>query len=252
VTPLAAKLFRSAGEDVQRQLAASQFFECTALTSMTFEMRRSDPPESGFSENARLPARRTFLEAMIQGKRVAFACQEHDDQSGRISVNSMAEQSNGNISVAWQAAFQPGTDDFIFAKGETPERQDSIFVGLVLVEKYLCIINQPGLVERRERDTDKRVLKEAVKANIEAPAAKWHECRIRPGVHGVSSDRGAEHRERQLHYVRKHLKPSLGPDRWIDGYWRGNADLGIHLKWYQTKELASAPDKLADASDDSK
>lgn len=241
MTPLAAKMFRLGHEPTQKELAAAQFFECTALTSMALEMRRSDPPESGYSENARLPAPRTLLEALIQGRRVAFACQEHDDGSGKISINSIAEQDNGNIVIAWQAAFKPGTHEHTFIEDERPvgDRQDSILIGLFLVEKYLCIINQPGLVEHRERDTDKRVIREAAKANVKTPPAKWHECRIRPGVHGVSSDNVKEHRERQLHYVRKHLKPSLGPDRWIDGYWRGNADLGIHLKWYDTRSLAA-------------
>src|SRR5690606_27023504 len=83
-----------------------------------------------------------------------------------------------------------------------------------LIEKMLCMINQPGLVDHRSKKTDKRVVRTASERRIEAPA-KWHECRIRPGVHGNSPSSTEETREHQLHYVRKHFKPSL--DRWVDG-----------------------------------
>jgi hypothetical protein len=150
-------------------------------------------------------------------------------------VNSIAEQDDGRIAVAWQAAFLPGSDEITFGDDSIPSENklEGIFVGLVLVEKFLCIINQSGLTDLRARDNDKRVMRLAAEHGIEAPQLKWHQCHIRPGVHGAgATGTKPEHREHQLHYVRKHLKTSLGPDRWIDGYWRGNADLGIHLKSY--------------------
>jgi hypothetical protein len=152
-----------------------------------------------------------------------------------VTVNSIAEQDDGRIAVAWQAAFVPGSDEITFGEETLPsdDKLIGIHAGLVLVEKFLCIINQPGLIDQRARDTDKRVMRLATERGIEAPPSKWHQCHIRPGVHGTSvTGTTPEHREHQLHYVRKHLKPSLGPDRWIDGYWRGNADPGIHLKSY--------------------
>ena len=233
MTPLAARLFRTTDDATQRQLAASQFFECTALTPMALEMRKADSTDSGFSTNARLPAPKTLIEAMIRGKRIAFFCQQMDDE-GNISVHSIAEDANGDAHVAWEATFKPGTDEFTYGNEASPSeaRQGSTFIGLVLIEKFLCIINQPGLVDLRSRDTDKRVMREAKIHHMDSPPARWHECHIRPGVHGTNSDGVGNHREHQLHYVRKHKKPSLGPDRWIDGYWRGNADLGIHLKSY--------------------
>lgn len=236
MTPLAAKMFRLGHVPTQRQLAASQFFECTALISMAIEMRRSDPPESGFSENARLPAPRTLLEAFIKDRRVAFALQEREED-GQVSVNSLVERDDGLIEIAWQAAFVPGTHRFTLndASKPTGEKQDAILIGLFLVEKLLCIINQPGLLDLRARDTDKRVMRQAAAQRIEPPKPQWHECYIRPGIHGPTAGSRDEQSERQLHYVRKHLKPSLGPDRWIDGYWRGNADLGIYLKHYVVK-----------------
>ena len=234
MTPLAAKIFRAGDEPTQRALAGSQFLECTALTAMALEMRRADPSGSGFSTNARLPAPRTFIEATIRGRRVAFACQERE-VDGRVSVNSIAEQEDGRIVVAWQAAYLPGADEITFGENSTPpeKKLEGIWAGLILVEKFLCIINQSGLTDLRARDTDKRVMLLASARGMEAPRPKWHQCHIRPGVHGTgASGTKVTHREHQLHYVRKHLRPSLGPDRWIDGYWRGNADLGIHLKSY--------------------
>jgi len=233
MTPLAARLFKMGDEQTQRELAASQFLECSALTSMALEMRRADPPGSGFGANARLPAPRTFIETAIRERRIAFACQERAGD-GRVTVNAIAEQ-NGRIAVAWQAAFQPGSDQVTFGEETLPsdEKFASIYAGLLLVEKFLCLINQPGLIDQRIRDTDKRVLRLAAARGVGAPEAKWHQCHIRPGVHGAApAGASATHREHQLHYVRKHLKPSLGPDRWIEGHWRGNADLGIYLKSY--------------------
>ena len=234
VTPLAARIFRLGDEATQRALAGSQFLECTALTSMALEMRRADTLATGFSANARLPAPHTFIEALMKGRRVGFGCHERETD-GRVSVNCITQHQDGRIASAWRAAFVPGSDQITF-DGDTipPEAKvDSIVVGLFLVEKFLCIVNQAGLVELRPRDTDKRVVRLAAARRMETPQPKWHECHIKPGVHGVGAAAArAEHREHQLHYVRKHLKPSLGPDRWIDGYWRGNADLGIHLKTY--------------------
>lgn len=239
MTPLAARIFRNGDEAAQRALAQSQYLECSALTSMALEMRGADPEGSGFSANARLPAPQTFIEVLIRGKRIAFACRE-PEADGRVFVNSIAEQDDGRVAVAWQAAFLPGSDQVTFGDDKMPsdERFGQIYAGLILVEKFLCIINQPGLADLRARDTDKRVVQLASQRKIEPPRLKWHECHIRPGIHGaISAGAKSEHREHQLHYVRKHLKPSLGPDRWIDGYWRGNADLGIHLKSY----IAHAP-----------
>ncbi len=236
MTPLAAKLFRIGSDQTQRELAASQFLECSALAAMALEMRRADPPGSGFSPNAFLPAPRTFIELAVRGRRVAFACQESEiDGRNSVVVNSMGEQKDGRITVAWQAAFTPGLDKLMIGDGTLPNahKHEAIYAGLFLVEKLLCIINQPGLADLRTRDTDKRVMRLAVQRSVEAPRAKWHECFIQPGVHGtIGTSAKPKLREHQLHYVRKHLKPSLGPDRWIDGHWRGNADLGIYLKTY--------------------
>lgn len=233
MTPLAARMFRWGDEATKRALAGSQFFECSALTPLAIEMRLSDDQESGFSSNARLPAPRSIIEAMIGSRRMAFACQDRE-ADGRVAVNCFVEGQERHADMHWQAAFTPGTDQITFNQTTLPSEkmQEEIFIGLVLVEKFLCIINQPGLVDLRARATDKRVMREAEARNIDRPSPKWHQCHIRPGVHGTKGEEQGAHRSHQLHYVRKHKKPSLGPDRWIDGYWRGDADLGVHLKSY--------------------
>lgn len=232
MTPLAARLFRQGDEKTRRLLATSQFFECSALTPMALEMRLTDAIESGFSSNARLPAQKTIIEAMIRDTRIAFVCYEREED-GRVGVNAITERPDGQLYSVWKAAFTPGTDQIAFLdKPPPPEgKQESIFVGLALVEKFLCIISQPGLIEHKAQATDKRVLRQAAAQNITVPPSQWYQCHIRPGIHGIG-DGGREHREHKLHYVRKHRKPSLGHDRWVDGYWRGNAGLGIHLKSY--------------------
>lgn len=233
MTPLAAKMFRQGSEGNQRTLAGCQFFECTALTPLALEMEWADSVSKGFSANALLPAPKTFIEALIKGQRVGFLCQESETDD-RIFVICLAEQ-GGRIDMVWRGGYLPGSEDVTFAGGVMPEprERDSIVAGLLLVEKFLTVINQPGLVGQRDHNTDRRVLRLASSTGLEAPPLRWHECHIRPGLHGTEAvGAKSEHRERQLHYVRKHLKPSLGPDRWIDGYWRGNADLGLHLKHY--------------------
>lgn len=233
MTPLAARLFRSGDEDTQRRLAAAQFFECTALTPLALEMRKADEAESGFSSSAQLPAPKTLIEIMLNGKRMAFFCQEHPEQE-HVAVHAISGDVNGGVHIAWRATFTPGSNDFSVdeAYSTSKENADAAVIGLIFIEKFLCIINQQGLVERKARNTDKRILREAKSRDFELASPRWHECHIRPGVHGSENDTSGSHREHQLHYVRKHRKPSLGPDRWIDGYWRGNADLGIHFKNY--------------------
>lgn len=233
MTPLAARLFRTGDEDTQRRLAAAQFFECTALTPLALEMRKADHAESGFSSSAQLPAPKTLIEIMLRGRRIAFFCQEHPEQ-GHVAVHAISDEGDSGIHIAWRATFTPGSNDFSIdeTSSTSKAREDAAVIGLIFVEKFLCIINQPGLVERRARDTDKRILRQARARAYEPAFPRWHECHIRPGVHGPESEIGGNNREHQLHYVRKHRKPSLGPDRWIDGYWRGNADLGIHFKKY--------------------
>jgi len=233
MTPLAAKLFRTGDEDTQRRLAAAQFFDCTALTPLALEMRTADDAESGFSSNAQLPAPKTVIEIMLRGKRMAFFCQKPPEQA-HVAVHAISDEGDRGIHIVWRATFTPGSNEISVDEAYTAskDRENAAVVGLIFIEKFLCIINQPGLVERRPRDTDKRILREAKVRDYQSPTPTWHECHIRPGIHGSLNESGDGHREHQLHYVRKHRKPSLGPDRWIDGYWRGNADLGIHFKRY--------------------
>jgi hypothetical protein len=232
VTPIAARLFRG-DEQNQSELGKYQFFECSALPLMAMKMVLDDPPESGFSPNARLPAPFTFLEFMIGGDRHAFACEEAPG-NGLVTVKNVREY-EGRMVIGWQAGFTPGSSTVKYQDEESmsPTKSGALHAGLLLVEKLLCLINQTGLIERRPRDTDKRVIRLAAKRGVAAPDSRWHQCHLRPGVHGLTgSTDGAAHARRPLHYVRKHLKPSLGADRWIEGFWRGNADLGVYHKTY--------------------
>lgn len=237
MTPLAAKLFRMGDEEVQRALAPSQFFECTALVPMAIEMRIADGFKSPYSDMAQLPAPFTVIEAIMHGRRTMFTCREQED--GYIGTVCIIERDDDQIIQSWDGAFKPGTRSYRITGTDLSKKlEEAIVIGLFLVEKMLCIINQPGLVETRGRDTDKRVLRKAKVAAL-AAAPRWHQCRIRPGQHGDKSDGSpGTAREHQLHYVRKHFKPSL--ERWIDGYWRGNADLGLYLKHYAVDVPARA------------
>jgi len=243
MTPLASKIFRNVkgplAEATQRELASSQFFECTSLAAMAVEMRLIDGFNTGYSDMAQLPAPRTALEAVLDGHRLLFACSMQTD--GYLSINCITELESG-CTILWSAAFLPGTKKYriLSEKPLSEKAKTAIIIGTCIVEKFLCIINQPSLVEHQARDTDKRVMRTAA-ADKTPVRPHWHECRVRPGLHSGGNGHGQqddEENHHQLHYVRKHFKPSLG--RWIDGYWRGNADLGIYLKHYTVSKPVQA------------
>lgn len=251
MTPLAVRLFREGYEDEQRRLAASQFFECTSLVPLALEMQHADAAAGyyEYSRSAQLPAPSTALEFVwVDARLLILAVQDGD----RIEWEAFGPF-NGELHFLFACGFVLGTpqhltprwnSDFLtywsHGRGDKDEwgsQHATGFSGVIV--RMLCMINDTGLLEMAPRDTDKRVVRLAAGAGVVSPAPRWHECRIRPGVHGRPGGDKASHREHQLHYVRKHRKPSLGPDRWVDGYWRGNADLGIHHKYYNVvKRLA--------------
>jgi hypothetical protein len=242
MTPLAAKLFRGGDEEMQRDLARYQFFECSSLFTMAREMIVADVESGGatYSGMAQLPAPDTAIEFMWGEKRMLALCEQTDD----VITYRLHTAWGSDGELLYQGGFRLGTSDNFGSEwnsesgfrlaapaGKTVEQihTEQVLGTNSLLEKMLCMINQPDLVERRAQETDKRVTRTALARRHEGPA-KWHECRIRPGIHGSGASSDGDVRQHQLHYVRKHFKPSL--DRWVDGYWRGNADLGIHLKWY--------------------
>jgi hypothetical protein len=53
--------------------------------------------------------------------------------------------------MAWRGAFLPGADTITFGGGAVPQpaERHSIVAGPLLVEKFLTVINQPGLIGQR-------------------------------------------------------------------------------------------------------
>lgn len=245
MTPAAARLFRTTEEPALRAiLAASQFFETSALYTMAGEMVAADVDAGAlvYSEMAQLPAPSAVIEFVMGSGRVMMLCRQEGEkiqyraflympdavifafECGFLmgSTENLPARWNGEMLDYWAKAAD-------FAKDDFGSRQATGLNGLL--EKMLCMINQPGLVEKHSRPTDKRVLREASKYPHTRNAQRtWARCDIRPGQHGEASSAG-DGAERKLHYVRKYFKPSIG--KWIDGYWRGNADIGVHLKWYK-------------------
>lgn len=245
MTPAAAQLFRNGTDDLRRQLAQCQFFECTALMPLAMEMGQAEQDLSAiYSEMAHLPSPFTVLEVMGPKGRHVLIC--HQDGAD-ITIGIFIPTAKGPVYRA-KTGFTIGTNRTAATEWQVYPGEDAPEGGRIdderdraaswfanVVEKLLCIINQPGLVGSSSRPTDKRILREAAKSSaLQSVPTIWHEYRIRPGHHGEASKTG-DGAPRQLHYVRKHWKPSVS--KWIDGYWRGNADLGVHLKWYETKSL---------------
>lgn len=238
MTPLAAQLFRAGTEKEQRLLAGCQFFECSRLADLAQEMGKADTEIGGsqYSLLAQLPAPLTAIETLTGGGRVLMICEQHDNEIRYWFWLPMPEGkpryrftsgfvlgTDENTEITWTAYAGEPKQSALTRQQETTARSFNLFL-----EKVLCIINQPGLVERQPRDADRRVRRIAKTLPGKPDVSKFFECRIRPGQHGDAT--GESGIEMPLHYVRKHLRPSSG--KWIDGYWRGNADLGLHLKWY--------------------
>jgi hypothetical protein len=250
MTPAAAQLFQITDNQATKAiLARAQFFECSALTAMAHEMVVADVDQGchEYSLTAQLPAPLSVFEYMNNGVRCMLIVQ----QVGNHLMWDMFIREAGDVTWIAESGFHLGTgnnDDChwnaeylleacrVTGRGRLEFSETNTKATNGQLEKILCIINQPQLVERQERKTQKRVVRSAAKdgAGTTVPAV-WHECRVRPGSHGKPYAEGTGS-PRQLHYVRKHWKPSVA--KWVDGYWRGNADLGTYLKWYETRALA--------------
>lgn len=248
MTPMAARLFRSGAKPLIEVLARAQFFEVTALVDMAAEMVDADIAAgcTEFSDFARLPAPVSVVEYHLLGHRTMLLCEEAGDEVGYIAFFD----DDGYPRPQLKGGFRRGSSDHL--PGEWFDASDSFGsegprtmmasdprMGVMTsitsaLEKLLCVINQPGLVDRDPRPTDKRVSREARKTKLNTPDV-WHQCRIRPGEHSRPSAITGFPGEpvMPLHYVRKYFKPSV--QKWIDGYWRGDLALGLHLKWYSPR-----------------
>lgn len=243
MTPLAARLFRTGNTDLRRFLAQSQFIEATALTEMADEMMLADVAAgcNVYSEFAKLPAPKTAIEFLSRGVRIALLCQQIGDDiqylgmlDGPTAIHSFKSgfrlNTNENFHVEWMVP----VDEVVHQSPEMDAKDQRLLTAKgmnFILEKMLCIINQPGLVERTARPTDKRVIREARRIGETVPE-RWHQCRIRPGTHNSGGSKTGTSADpvMPLHYVRTHFKPSIG--KWVEGFWRGDITLGLHLKWY--------------------
>lgn len=245
MTPLAARLFRASKiRDVRKALLNSQFFECSQIYPLAKEMV-ADDLEAGcqiYSEMAQLPSQKSIVEFMLGGTRLMLFAEQ---RKATIRYMTFLPDKQKGAIFAMESGFELGTpinlppkwdtsvlDEWAEATGiaakDFGEQQAKGINGLL--EKMLCMLSQQGLVDSVERPTDRRILREAANDELtDGVTPVWMECRIRPGRHGQGSKDG-DSTTMKLHYVRKYFKPSL--QKWVDGYWRGDADLGVHLKWY--------------------
>jgi len=256
MTPFAARLYKTAPVELRRLLAQSQFFEVSAIVEMADEMIKADVAAGCdfYSEFAVLPAKKTVVEFLSCGARIALLCEQFGDEIQYIGVldgpaavhqfkSGFRLKTNENLFVEWLVS----ADEAVRLSSELDPKDERLLTAKgmnFILEKMLCIINQPRLVERAERPTDKRILREARHSDDPAPAI-WHQCRIRPGAHHgpVTKAASAGDPVMPLHYVRTHFKPSLG--KWIEGFWRGDIALGLHLKWYSPRPPAQNERRIA-------
>lgn len=240
-------------------LPRCQFFECSALATLAAHMVNEDllaiegaGRPGVFSENAQLPAPLCAIEYLGRapvdaGVRYLFLCEYESPGVVRwvrcLGAFGYLRIVNSNTFTLGESTTGGGWvvpmphEDPSMPEWDAEQRAVALCNG-VMLEKLLMLINTPNLVERVRRPTDKRIVREASRAG--GPIGDfmhWSECKIRGGVHrrAGSSDEGVA--ERPLHYVRKYYKPSSA--KWVDGYWRGNADIGVHLKVYSPQPPAA-------------
>lgn len=247
MTPMASKIFRHEKTitPMRTLLADAQFFECSNLYQMAGEMISADLAAGclSYSDFAQLPAPICVFEWVMGGGRAMALTVP---QGSMLEYFFFSEAYPGVC--AFTSGFEPGTitnaapqwDNRVLRDWSRTSSLPMMEFGSVqasgtnaLVEKFLCMINQPGLIDRRPRDTDSRVVRESRRTGRQASLV-WHECRIRPGHHSGQSSTGlSDNPVMPLHYVRKYFKPSV--KKWVDGYWRGDIALGLHLKWYSPR-----------------
>lgn len=178
-------------------------------------------PLPPFSDMAVLPSRKVWIEYSNH----AFACVERDDG---YSVRHVSDQRISPIAIVTR-----GRADLIVQRGEW--RDHEVQFACEVTEQILCMINQPGLVSLIRQPMDKRI-ERAARLNGNGSFALWARCHIQPGRHGRERDGDESQFMMPLHYVRKHHKPKAsakaGKPIWVDGFWRGNKNVGVMLKTY--------------------
>lgn len=252
MTPLAARLYRTVDAGlvnvlpgIKDVLVQHQFFECSAVYPLAAEMLNQDVAAGAdvYSENAHLPAPLTALEYLYTETaspyRILVLCQQIDLEirwwQFLSTVQGPALFASGGFVLGQKETLEsalfkhPGraAADYDYIQDNFVQWANTVNG---LIEKTALIINQPNLIDRVRRPMDKRISRDISRSGAIGPFDYWSECKIRGGVHYKAGSRGDGETERPLHYVRKYFKPTSGV--WVDGYWRGNADIGIHLKVY--------------------
>lgn len=252
MTPLAARFYRVSAQADKDWLCQHQFFECTALADMASHMIMVDSAymvmhqatELGkewslpfpFNETYFPPAQLAWIE-WLGNKDVRLGLSVATTESG-FTIEVVQTTKVGPLQMA-NIVYDRATDKFKLisihdaikqqSEGHSLFIQFGVYTNLAF---HFChLMNQPRLIDRVKRPTDKRILRDRPAPERIGSLVTWMECKIHPGTHYTPKDHGdGRLAERPLHYVRRFYKPTKGI--WIDGYWRGNADIGVVLKTY--------------------
>lgn len=225
MTPLAAQIYRRATDQETKDLLCQfQWFDCQALVPLALHASESNFSirATEFPKNLKLPAPLTWLEFVIEGFRTAAVLEERkNNECIKLSFYSGPD-------------FKPyqEIDWFILnGKGIRSVVADNAELFSMFVEELLQIIMQPNLVTQVKHQGDKRIIREVKTRNGSiGKLLHWSQCKLRGGTIRQIHHSDQAGPEKPLHYVRKYYRPSR--DEWIDGHWKGNPDIGIHLKWY--------------------
>lgn len=251
MTPAASRqirdLLRAGHEVAARNILAHQFFECSEIYDLAHHAAVSNENEGclTWSPLARLPADLSWFEFVheVDGRSVRryYGCK---NIAGGIEVFTggfypgQQPISIGILRVSFEdntVAVQIFEDERLDDK-EYRRLEDLLAAESFIIEQILCMLNQPGLIDRDQNDGDNRIRRAARTKRWKEASVTWSKLRISPGMHKRPvgrSDNSAFEPIMPLHYVRKHFKPSI--KKWVDGYWRGDASVGTHLKTYEVK-----------------
>jgi hypothetical protein len=237
MTPIAADIARQCLEAGQRadfdEWCQYQWFECTGIGDLAYHAHQSDESPV-FPGDLNWPAPDFWVEfeasvivPSLGGRLGICIATSAPGTSRRPYFGVFAKAARWTRATRLYAGyFECGTE---WGTVEDPTRGVEAFTYLNIALHCVRIINTPRMVLTRERSS-KLLRAQGISGMF--PVASWTQVRMDPAATITPKLADPRGPAMPFHYVRGHKKPSLG-GRWIEGYWRGSIELGVHLHTYE-------------------
>jgi hypothetical protein len=203
-----------------------------------------------------LPAPKTWLECVVNGRRIGVLLSEFRGGAKCIIATSEGAARSDVLMLGAEASIElqrihRRRDALVQLGVPAEELHDRLQLngdtgfGLTLLA-FLALINGPGLCPQRKLHHSRPVAKRlGLRVNGSFPLLAWTELTLRVGEGEQKSWTGGRQGGRTdmmpLHFVRAHRRRINGEWRKIEAFWRGNAALGIKQTRYKLKPRSAAP-----------